>query len=348
MIYRLLRRVDELQQVNGDSLTALHDYAPPGILRQARPGREVVAVPVSSLAPGDSPRLVGQDEAHVMRLAEVETPLPPILVDRRTMRVIDGMHRLMAAILKGQQTIDVELFEGPMADTFLLAVQANVSHGFPLSRADRHAAAARIVETHPHLSDRAIAEIAGLGARAVAEIRQRSSDVAPQLNARVGKDGKIRPLNGAEGRRRAADAMAERPEASLREVARIAGVSLATASDVRKRLARGEGPVPTRPAERHPGDRGMSAAQRMRRRTRGTQIDPTPVLQKLLHDPALRHNEGGRNLLRLLRNNALEPQEWSALLAAVPPHCGVLIKQLARQYAETWREFARELEESVS
>jgi ParB-like chromosome segregation protein Spo0J len=340
--------VDELQQVNGDSLTALHDYAPAGFVRQVGPDREVATVSVSSLAPGDSPRLVGQDEAHVIRLAEVETPLPPILVDRRTMRVIDGMHRLMAAVLKGQETIEVEFFEGPTADTFLLAVKANVSHGYPLSRADRHAAASRIVATHPHLSDRAIAEIAGLGAKAVAEIRQCSSDVAPQLNARIGKDGKVRPLNGAEGRRRAADAMAARPEASLREVARIAGVSLATASDVRKRLERGEGPVPTRSGERHPGDRARSAGRRTQRRVRGAQIDPTPVLEKLLHDPALRHNEGGRNLLRLLRNNALDPQEWSALLAAVPPHCGVLIKQLARQYADTWHEFARELEESVS
>ena len=44
---------------------------------------------------------------HIARLAEAETRLPPILVDRRTMRVIDGMRRLIAASLKGQETIDV-------------------------------------------------------------------------------------------------------------------------------------------------------------------------------------------------------------------------------------------------
>src|ERR1051326_1883704 len=59
--------------------------------------RQVVAVPLLSLLPADSPRLNGEDRAHILRLAETETPLPPILVDKRTMRVIDGMHRLMAA-----------------------------------------------------------------------------------------------------------------------------------------------------------------------------------------------------------------------------------------------------------
>src|SRR5216683_6312208 len=68
--------------------------------------REIVAIPVRSLRPGVSPRLEGEDRAHVARLAETESPLPPILVDRCSMRVIDGMHRLMAASLGGRETID--------------------------------------------------------------------------------------------------------------------------------------------------------------------------------------------------------------------------------------------------
>jgi hypothetical protein len=55
--------------------------------------REVVTVPILSIRPGESPRLDGEDQSHIVRLAETEGPLPPILVDRRTMRVIDGMHR---------------------------------------------------------------------------------------------------------------------------------------------------------------------------------------------------------------------------------------------------------------
>jgi hypothetical protein len=76
-----------------------------GARRQATQAAEVttpvIAVPVLALRPADSPRLNGEDKAQIARLAETETPLPPILVDRRTMRVIDGMHRLMAASVQG-------------------------------------------------------------------------------------------------------------------------------------------------------------------------------------------------------------------------------------------------------
>src|SRR5580704_2926438 len=135
------------------------------------PEREIVTVPVQSLKPGESPRSGGESKAHIARLAEVEGPLPPILVDRRTMRVIDGMHRLLAAALKGQETVSVVFFDGSPADAFLQAVRANVTHGLPLSQADRRAAAERIIASHPHLSDRALAESVGLAARTVAAIR---------------------------------------------------------------------------------------------------------------------------------------------------------------------------------
>ena len=90
----------------------------------------VVAVPVLTLRPADSPRLNGEDKAHISRLAETETPLPPILVDRRSMRVIDGMHRLMAASLQARQTIDVIFFDGSEADVFLRAfmLDATLAH----------------------------------------------------------------------------------------------------------------------------------------------------------------------------------------------------------------------------
>jgi hypothetical protein len=55
---------------------------------------------VLSLRAGESLRLNGEDKTHVERLAEAEGPLPPILVERRSLRVIDGMHRLLAASLK--------------------------------------------------------------------------------------------------------------------------------------------------------------------------------------------------------------------------------------------------------
>jgi hypothetical protein len=314
------------------------------VTAQTEPARQhVVSIPILALRPGDSPRLAGEDKAHIAWLAETQAALPPILVDRQSMRVIDGMHRLLAASLRGRETIDVEFFDGSDADAFLRAVEANVTHGLPLSQPDRRAAAARIIVSHPYMSDRAIGESAGLSARTVASIRRSSTGLAPQLDVRVGRDGRVRPLNGVAGRRRAAELIAEKPLASLREVARAAGVSPATVADVRKRLARGEEPVPTRrdAGAEVAGSTGAAGPQA----SAVVRLAPALTLAKLLRDPSLRHNEQGRLLLRLLQHNTVGDGQWSGMAAAVPPHCVALVVQLARQYAHMWLGFAQELDE---
>jgi ParB-like chromosome segregation protein Spo0J len=315
------------------------------------PRKSAFTVPVAVLLPGDSLRALGQDEEHVARLAEIDAALPPILVHRLTMRVIDGMHRLLAARVKGQKTIEVEFFDGTPEDAFLYAVEANISHGLPLSLADRRAAATRIIASHPQLSDRAIARAAGLGAKTVAAIRRRSSGGEPHLSARIGRDGKVRPLNSVAGRQRAAKLIAERPEASLREVARLAGISPATVSDVRRRLETGQPPVTEgvkSPLAQPSSAQTPPAAKRgTDRRLPIVPSDPANVLEKLLRDPSLRHKEEGRQLLRLLRQNAIAANEWDELMAAVPSHCGALVVGLARHYAEIWTDFAQLLDERV-
>jgi hypothetical protein len=338
---------------------------------------EVTAVSIMSLRAADSPRLNGEDKAHIMRLAETESELPPILVDRRTMRVIDGMHRLMAASLQGRETIEVRFFEGNEADVFLRAVEENIAHGLPLSQADRRAAAERIIATHPHMSDRAISHCTGLAAKTVAAIRKRSSEGLPQSNARVGRDGRVRPLDSGAARRRAAEMLTEQPSASLRDVARVAGISPATVLDVRKRLERGESPVPEKAAAnaartaagRRPGDASLAdgglqvrtglgpqagqgetvaaqAANRFtaRRDARAVmQPDPAAVVEKLLRDPSLRGNEVGRGMLRLLHINAMGMQQLPDVATAMPPHCLGIVVVLAHQYAKMWQDFAWEL-----
>jgi ParB-like chromosome segregation protein Spo0J len=317
----------------------------------------VEAVSVLSIRPADSPRLNGEDKAHIARLAETETALPPILVDRRTMRVIDGMHRLMAASLQGREYIDVIFFDGSEADVFLRAVQENIAHGLPLSQADRRAAAERIIASHPHMSDRAIGHSVGLAAKTVASLRKSSSDEIPQSNARVGRDGKVRPLDSGLGRRRAAELLVQQPDASLRDVARLAGISPATVLDVRKRLERGESPVPEKPAANAArkaasgggtepdaeGDGVPTAALRLSSRT-AAPPDPATAVEKLLRDPSLRNNERGKGMLRLLHVNAVGAGQLPDAAATVPPHCVGIVVQLARQYALMWQDFAGELD----
>jgi ParB-like chromosome segregation protein Spo0J len=312
--------------------------------------RQVVAVPILSIQPGDSPRLNGEDKAHIARLAETETELPPILLDRKTMRVIDGMHRLMAASLQGRETVNVVFFDGSETDVFLRAVEENVTHGLPLSQADRRAAAERIIESHPQMSDRAIGRSTGLAAKTVAAIRRRSTGDAPQLNARIGRDGKIRPLDSGEGRRRAASLLREQPTASLRDVAREAGISPATVLDVRKRIERGEPPVPVKVGTGKAADAaGATApakelpAQPARPPQHDEQPSPALTVEKLLRDPSLRNSEGGRQMLRLLHSTAVGADQLSGMSTAVPPHCVPMLAQVARQYAQMWQTFATEL-----
>ncbi|MGW1375412.1 helix-turn-helix domain-containing protein [Streptomyces sp. NPDC002446] len=311
--------------------------------------QDIESVPISSLVPGYSPRLRGEDAEHVARLAELDDSLPPILVERSTMRVIDGMHRIMAACAKGRTTIEVRFFDGAAEEAFLLAVQSNRAHGLPLSREDRRAAAERILAQWPHLSDRAVARTTGTSAKTVAALRATSTGVTPYPQARKGKDGKVRPLDGAEGRRKAAELLTEHPGASLREVARHVGISPATVSDVRKRLAAGRSPVPERDVpERRPttGTKNCAPTRDSAARETGgvvrpiRSIDVSPM-DKLLRDPSLRHKESGRQLLRLLQRSAVERRELLTMAEAVPSHCTDLVADLASKYADMWAEFAR-------
>ncbi|WP_419998923.1 hypothetical protein [Streptomyces boninensis] len=206
---------------------------------------------------------------------------------------------------------------------------------------DRTAAALRILRSHPSMSDRAIAKASGLDGRAVAELR-RTSDSVPKANFRIGRDGKVRPLNGTQGRLRAAELIRQNPDASLRQVARTAGVSPATALDVRRRLERGDEPVPGRGKPARTGSIAARSASRGADR-----IIPGPAsaatLDKLMRDPSLWQSELGRRLLRMLRENMLSAKDMTAIVASVPSHRIELIAHLSRRNAQIWSDFAQEL-----
>lgn len=211
----------------------------------------IVRVSRRSLVAADTPRRSGESLPHARMLAASQDRLPPIVVHRSTMRVIDGMHRLHAAALRGEDEIDVRFFDGDDASSFVLAVRANVMHGLPLSLADRKAAAARIIEFYPQWSDRMIASVSGLAAKTVAATRMRLTGEKQQLDTRVGRDGRARPVDGAQRREVAARLLAENPGASLREVARQAGISAETVRGLRTALIRGSENAP--PAKQSAG-----------------------------------------------------------------------------------------------
>jgi hypothetical protein len=307
-------------------------------------------------------RVKGEDIKHIRTLAEVEDDLPPIVVHRATMRVIDGMHRVRAAILSGAAYIEALLFEGAEDEAFLLAVRLNVTHGLPLSRADRVAAAVRIIHSSPQWSDRAIARAAGLSDKTVASIRRRTSAEIPHLPDRIGRDGRIRPVSPAAGRRMASDLIAKNPDAAISEIAMRAGISPGTARDVRERLRNGLDPVPVRrqdtsgsqPAGSRPagsqadgsqpaGSRPRGEDDGTRERSLSARMIPM-ILESLRNDPSLRYNETGRALLRLLALHTMSPADWERLISAVPLHRAQAVAQVARSSSEAWQEFATRLE----
>ncbi|WP_194905612.1 ParB/RepB/Spo0J family partition protein [Catenulispora rubra] len=310
----------------------------------------VESVDIEELSAAYSARLAGADGAYVRSMADAAGDLPPIVVHRATMKVIDGVHRLQAARLNGQATIQVRFFDGQDDDGYLLAVAMNVIHGRPLSMEDRIAAAERILVSRPQWSDRGVAVIAGLSAKKVAEVRSRAVDGLDEGH-RIGRDGRSRPLNFAHGRQVAADLLKGQPEASIRQIARQAGISPATVADVRNRLLRGEDPVPQREAikapdkEPEPGNVANLDQERALRRRRSVRspVDPSVVLESLRRDPSLRFNETGRVVLRMLDACALFARDRKDIATRLPPHCKESMSILIQEYARIWQTFASEL-----
>ncbi|MGW0423385.1 streptomycin biosynthesis protein [Streptomyces sp. NPDC003015] len=300
-------------------------------------------VSIDSLSIEHSPRISGESEEHVRQLAQSVTPLPPIIVQRTTMRVIDGVHRIRAARLNGHTHIDVQFFDGNDTESFLLAVERNAHHGLPLTRAERNAAALRIIRSHPNWSDRMIAAATGLSPKTVGSIRRRATDDLPQLNARIGRDGRSRLVDTTRRRRLAGEYALAHPDATLREIARESGLSLATARDVRDRIRKGASP--TLPRQQQPEQAPWGATENPPGNAAAVTLTETLLLLK--RDPSVRLTEHGRFLLRLLDTHALANSRWDELVAQIPPHCATKVAAAARECAASWQQAAQHLEETA-
>ncbi len=331
----LVRRADKADQGSDEKRISSND----------RP--LVTALPLDTLQYADSPRTRGVDAEHVQKLARIAAPLPPIVVHWPTLSVVDGVHRVHAARLRGDDRIDVRYFEGSAEDAFVEAVRLNTSRGLPLTQADRTAAVSRILGTHPQWSDRLIASAAGVTAGTVAGVRKRSTDQGEQLNTRRGRDGRLRPVDPAAGRRRAGLLLAERPDATLRQIAADAGIALATARDVRERMRRGEDPVPNRfrDPEGATGISGLAQPTATEGASGAAEADMALLVAQLRKDPSLRLTEAGRALLQILSVPLLlQGDRTQHFVEAVPGHRTASVVRAARGCAERWLAFAEQLE----
>jgi ParB-like chromosome segregation protein Spo0J len=313
-------------------------------------GLPTVVLSIHSLLLDDSPRQDGENGEHVRVLAESEEQLPPIVVHGQSMRVIDGIHRIRAAVMRGEEEIEAKIYHGTDDDAFVLAVRMNIAHGLPLTRADRTAAVARIIRTHPQWSDRKIATATGLSAGTVGKIRRRSTVHNAQSATRLGRDGRVRPIDSTAGRHKAAELLAEKPIASIRAIAKEAEVSPSTVHDVRQRLRTGQDPALERrrvrgsPATPRPPDLCPSRdAPDDTRSAAG--VDVATILAQMRADPSLRFSDSGRSLLRWLDKYRVGMAGFNKIAEIVPDHCAGSVAKLARGYAQIWTEVAAQLDD---
>ena len=300
----------------------------------------LASLPVGRLDLSGSPRLGGIEKRHVSVLAQLApSTLPPVLVHQRTLRVIDGVHRVHAAILRGDATIAAELIDCDEAEVFIRAVQANSSHGLPLSLEDRRDAGRRILGTHPQWSDRMIAKTVGLSPNTVGAVRRRLAGAADASGHRVGLDGRVHRLSPGDTRCAVREALARTPAASVRQLARAVGISVGRAHVLRRELLDEKlhegAPAEGTRVEPHGGDSVDAGGRAL----------PGSLVRMLAADPSLRLNEQGRGLLRMLVTQTIDPAQWSNLVDVVPAHRADVVIELAESFSQTWSRFADELKQ---
>jgi ParB-like chromosome segregation protein Spo0J len=282
----------------------------------------VTRVALADLTEGYTPRATRIDEGHVKTLSEVIDRVPPILVERRTMQVLDGLHRVQAARRSGRTHIDAILFSGDESEALALAVEANVKHGKPLSRAERQTAAIELLRRLPERSDRWLAEVCGLSHSTVGKLRNELEQ--PRLTSRVGRDGRRRPVDPAASRAAAAREISSRPEATLRQVAASAGVAVSTAQRVSLGVRR-------------------SAVQAT---TTAMISDPLSDEEQpsVLDAPALRSRPDLDEFRTWLSRTEVSSQDFQMFLEQVPLGRIYELVDEFRKRSQVWLDIARELE----
>jgi hypothetical protein len=305
---------------------------------------------ISALLESSSSPRTGINAEHVQLLAGLPEGTPPILVQRTTMRVIDGMHRLHAARLRGDDVIRVVYFDGDDGEAFVEAVRLNAVHGLPLSAGERKAAVGRILTSHPQWSDRRIGAVCGVSPRTVAKTRKCSTDARVQTNNREGRDGRFRPVSAEATRKAACEYAREHPRATLREIARHSGVALGTAMDVRLKL-RAEEAAETAPIQKRssvvqekagPAVAGPVGPIGSRPRSMaGESRNPQTSIENLMRDPSLRYTDHGRALLRLMSATLSFIPLIEQTTGKVPDHCYPALSDAAQACAVGWQEVAR-------
>jgi ParB-like chromosome segregation protein Spo0J len=305
---------------------------------------EVEDLLISELELGEGVRTGGLDESHVDLLMESAEAWPPIVVWGEDSLVIDGFHRVEAARRLGRRNVTAVRFMGSAEEAFMESVRRNVNHGLPLTVGDRRRAARRVLTRNPEWSDRRIASLCGLSDKTVGRLRRAVSGIQV-IDRRVGRDGKVRPVQAGQVRDRVRQALEENPNGSLRAIAAVAGASPETVRSVRANLLAREG-------QSLGGDAPASS-----RRTDGPALSLLTLLQPSRDEPLATNRDGvdwltdralsacgdGWDFARWFASNDVT-EDWHRFVWTVPLGRVYDVVDEARRRAATWTSFASMLE----
>jgi ParB-like chromosome segregation protein Spo0J len=308
-----------------------------GRISGAQISEKQVDVELSSLRFGLSPRSSEPSPQRVRLVAAMIDSCPPIIVERSSCSIVDGVHRVLAARTLGRKTIRARLFEGSHGDAIVVAIRANVVHGLPLTLAEREAGAQRILSIHPQWSDRRIGEVCGLSGKTVASLRNRPTAEVPQLDARVGADGRRRPADPEKQRAEIAKRLAENPTLSLRRVAQLVHASPSTVGSVKRQM--GVEVI------------GDASSRKLARGAKCSDDDdegPAAVVADLGRALVLREARDNSDCDEWLDRRSTDYDDWTASLAAIQPDTITVWAAYARAQAGRWTQAALFFESRLS
>lgn len=289
---------------------------------------EVIDLPLGDLRYGPQVRAERIDLDHMHRLIPVIDECPPIQVRPKgpSYEVLDGFHRWNAAKNAGRETIRGVVVECGEDEALAIAIGANVTHGSPLSAAERKSCARRLILS-TSFSDRRIATVCGIHHDTVATIRAKSAGGSTGLNPpvdppkRTGSDGVQRAPRG-DALARARAVVEDKPDASLNEIQSEAGVGRSAAVAAKRApLAAAPDPSPD-----------VSVAEVVR-------SAPSPWKD----DPACLASNAGRDFGRFMDHFASTDFEKRAEGLTCPPALIDGAVMTAECMATNWTNFANRL-----
>lgn len=224
------------------------------------------------LRPGPWSRpLVG---AHLEAVRRSPESWPPVVVMSDGV-IVDGHHRVAAAVAMGLGQIRVEIFAGGLADAWVHAAKVNTRHGLSWTQQQRRAAVVAMLTQWPDWSNRRIAATVGVSEATVRRARQLAAPDAQAtmtqshasatqshgldgVQMRVGRDGRQRPSTRGAISAAVHQALDRNEGASSRDVARAVGASPSYVAHVRRQRANDS------PVRRSAGPRNVMRSVTMR------------------------------------------------------------------------------------